>query len=872
MPSVEKLNLKDLNKSAPNATDQRKNKSLFALNLERQGKLKSHFALSQVFQVESLKQDEQIKQIENHLASSGEKKAAAERTKTGKQIITGEGLGNRKDVEQIHFENLEFLSRMKPEEIVAEQQKLLQQLDPKIVAFIRRKNKKAAEETNGDAQHNMDVSDAPAKNYTNEEFIEQLPIKPNKNWLHMDKIEYDKLEWMVVKPRTAVKIDPNDQSAPSQARFDFEGNLIAPGQNVPVTRALHHHGNEPDQAGYTLDELFHLARSKFNQQKVLAIQTIGNILAKCHAGVYQDIIKSGGAQSSNADESEELDEYQNSKNNLLNQLVDGGVLFLLRVSLDDQTESIINAALTALNNLVQPSGQEDKLDLMYDMNQSIVMPSLHPFSAIFDEEKSRLSVDKNINVSERKELYELKDDEFIRHDLVRGLLRMNLVERFHYLLDKYRPSLSLDQVLNNVFSILFRCMRHSADFGVNFYETYPQLFNLIGNTFLPSTALDMNDAVVYLKIDSIRNTLKLIRLISCSGPSLAYKIHQKFDLKQKLLTYLTCELNTSDPRLRSHILIMKTEALRLLKVYVSYSSDGNGQYGINTLIDLFEVLLKQLNGTIQAKLINDKQYFYSLITLFNSLMLKSRNLTAQNELICFNITSSVYSILSKFLTDRFRACLSDETELFADIKLLSLATNFVVDYLENSGRISADLNFIDKKMKSIEGFVEQIFKPILDEKNKMNQLRFDSLFMSKLTAASIYSADSRHQTLFKKIYTNNLSYLPTILSLNENTSEESVFSFLASFLRLYLVVFKLRMKQMDNERFGLTRGFLNNAYLKSYLKLFAQSSQQGVDSANTCYFNTQAECHFVYHVLKLQFYIFNFEVCVNFMKKSYDNK
>jgi hypothetical protein len=273
MPGVEKLDIKDLNKSEPS----KKNKSLFAQNLERQGKLKSHFALNQVFQVESLKRNEQIKNVESHIASSQQKQPVnADQTNNEvpkKQIITGEGLGNRTDVEQIHFENLEFLSRMKPDEILAEQQKLLQQLDPKIVAFIRRKNKTLAGQSGEADQH----SSTAAKNFTKEEFMEQLPFKPSKTWLNMDKIEYDKLEWMVKTPSTAVKVDANsDQGSSAKARFDFEGNVIAPDHDLPVTRALHHHGDEPDQAGYTLDELFHLARSKFNQQRVLALQTIGN--------------------------------------------------------------------------------------------------------------------------------------------------------------------------------------------------------------------------------------------------------------------------------------------------------------------------------------------------------------------------------------------------------------------------------------------------------------------------------------------------------------------------------------------------------------------------------------------------------------------
>lgn len=243
MPEVEKLNIKELKKNST------RNKSLFAQNLERQGKLKSHYELSKIQQVESLKQNDEIKKVEQHL-------------KVNKQTITGQGLNSDKEAEKIHLENLQVLSRMTDQEILAEQQKLLNQLDPKIVAFIRRKTNQT-ENQNG-SQQDIKTGD---KKYNKEEFLEQLPFKPNKNWLNMDKIEYEKLEWMI-KPPPSNLVNGEDGSQSYSARFDFEGNVVPPDQDVPVTKALHHHGNEPDKAGYTLDELFTLARSKFSQQKV----------------------------------------------------------------------------------------------------------------------------------------------------------------------------------------------------------------------------------------------------------------------------------------------------------------------------------------------------------------------------------------------------------------------------------------------------------------------------------------------------------------------------------------------------------------------------------------------------------------------------
>lgn len=155
------------------------------------------------------------------------------------KILKGDGIGNQKDVEQIHLENLERLSQMKPDEILKEQKKMISQMDPKLVAFIRQKKFK---EKNLLELHS-DSKEANMSAEAKEEFLSQLPIQPDKKWLHMDKIEYDKLEWMT-KPKQSEKSSSAETEAGSvsTARFNFAGDLIQNGDDIPVTEALHHHG------------------------------------------------------------------------------------------------------------------------------------------------------------------------------------------------------------------------------------------------------------------------------------------------------------------------------------------------------------------------------------------------------------------------------------------------------------------------------------------------------------------------------------------------------------------------------------------------------------------------------------------------------
>ena len=69
-------------------------------------------------------------------------------------------------------------------------------------------------------------------------------------------------------------------------RFDFEGQLISKDVTIPVNRGLHHHGDDFAAPGYTLEELFKLARSNFMQQRVFALKLLAKILEQVQSNAY----------------------------------------------------------------------------------------------------------------------------------------------------------------------------------------------------------------------------------------------------------------------------------------------------------------------------------------------------------------------------------------------------------------------------------------------------------------------------------------------------------------------------------------------------------------------------------------------------------
>lgn len=77
---------------------------------------------------------------------------------------------------------------------------------------------------------------------------------------------------------------------PKDIRFSFKGELLPPNTaaEIPVGEGLHHHGDSPDAAGYTIPELAHLARSSFPGQRCIAFQTVGRILFRLGKNEFGD--------------------------------------------------------------------------------------------------------------------------------------------------------------------------------------------------------------------------------------------------------------------------------------------------------------------------------------------------------------------------------------------------------------------------------------------------------------------------------------------------------------------------------------------------------------------------------------------------------
>lgn len=140
---------------------------------------------------------------------------------------------------------------------------------------------------------------APDLDPTNPSFLSDLHTKyfpdlPN---------DPSKLAWMAPVP---TPFSPADRDSPyfpgssglnaNNLRFDFRGALLPPriARAMPTNKGLHHHGEAPESAGYTVSELARLARSAFPAQRCVAFQTLGRLLYRLGRGEYGHPAAEGG--------------------------------------------------------------------------------------------------------------------------------------------------------------------------------------------------------------------------------------------------------------------------------------------------------------------------------------------------------------------------------------------------------------------------------------------------------------------------------------------------------------------------------------------------------------------------------------------------
>ncbi|KAM6068682.1 RNA polymerase II-associated protein 1 isoform 4-T6 [Theristicus caerulescens] len=508
-------------------------------------------------------------------------------------LITGEGLGSQKseqEAQAIHKENLEKLRSMSEEEILQEREKLLAQLDSSLVAFLKsrrggnegQKKELKMEQNRLEefveslpvSQHGvgsslslqesgLEESVRKEENMKIEITEDDLPVKPKKEWIHMDNVEFEKLEWMKDLPSPRQKKTKKGM----QARFSLKGELIPADADLPTHLGLHHHGEEAERAGYSLQELFHLSRSQVTQQRTLALQVLGRIVQKARAGEFASSLKGS----------------------ILRLLLDAGFLFLLRFSLDDAVDNVMAASVGALRALLVSLDDEKYLDWTFSWYQGM---AAFPFVPNNEEEEEE--EEEELNGTEKSQDKKLKDEnkpdpDVARYDVVKGLLKTRIQHRLRYILEVVRP---VPTVVLDILHILTHIARHSSEACSQLLDC-PRLIETIVREFLP-TQWDPRVAEPGCLLTSLHGVacataMKFIRVLASGGRNATARLLKKFEMKNRLSRFIAEDpLDLLLPR--EEAIRLSTEAFRLWAVAAAY-----GQ-ACDLYRDLYPVLVRILQS------------------------------------------------------------------------------------------------------------------------------------------------------------------------------------------------------------------------------------------------------------------------------------
>ncbi|XP_055384358.1 RNA polymerase II-associated protein 1 [Condylostylus longicornis] len=479
----------------------------------------------------------------------------------------------------VHEENVNILSKMSEEEIREERENLLKCIDSNVLEFIKSQKRKLNPDANAcveavkaviknskqsfdtvsgdssfDKQTNTktnNISEIEIDNISN--FVEEIPTvmdilkaSESENWVNFNIIEKEKFEWMKNIPDMINNIKPAD---PFEARFDWKGVLLPylEKDNNKDDRDLYMHGNESFRPGYTLQELFRLARSNIIQQKCSAFGSIYGILNFYNQGFYDNVL----------------------------ELPLTKIFFLLRYGADENTVSLLEIVYKGLSTLFYNETDETVLDFIFETSEGFLQPIIENNKKTGTDDSEGVETDlKNMTLSKtpfcaklNEEQNESKasmtDFELAENDMIDCLLRTNIIQRIYYILKTIRPE---NSTTISCFKILIRLARTNQDVAKKIVS-HKELVQLLIENFMPILQqLDVQSEPKFYNYPQ-HLVLKLIRIIISQHISLCINL-ESLDLINKIKSYLYTRDDIKGP-----IIKVQTESLRIIRVIMNIKPD-----------------------------------------------------------------------------------------------------------------------------------------------------------------------------------------------------------------------------------------------------------------------------------------------------------
>ncbi|KAI8820195.1 uncharacterized protein EV422DRAFT_531982 [Fimicolochytrium jonesii] len=456
-------------------------------------------------------------------------------------VVDDDGAGKDGDAKGIHEENVKVIEGMSEREIEEAREEIMAKLDPGLIAFLKaRRGKKgdgegmrsesgdkkemhvpAMLEKNSSGKHVSFSDDIDEKAKPSTVATSEGPQGEHPAWIPADKLEVGKLQWMLDSTSDTATSALTSQSTTSEIRFDLSGRIIAADSNIPHHLGLHHHGDAPERAGYTLDEMLTLARSTAPSQRAPALRMLGAVIANIYNCTYDP------------------DPLWTISGLLLSK----DYLIILRAGLDDSHDTVIASSLAGIAAVLGcGSLTDDGEEHLWDrLALSSVGHRTHAISVAqqrhFAQRATGRPSDPSDAIENDGSLHAIM--QLMRFDALTGLIHTHLLVRLTYLL---QSRLLSPAARNDILAILIRVCRHSRTAAADVAEC-EGLISYIHAHFLcqswPGTDVDSE----ILRV----NALKIVRLLCQSGRDVAESLVQH-GIVQDALRYIVADVGEMQGR------------------------------------------------------------------------------------------------------------------------------------------------------------------------------------------------------------------------------------------------------------------------------------------------------------------------------------
>lgn len=217
------------------------------------------------------------------------------------------------------------------------------------------------------------------------------------------------------------------------------------------------------------------------------------------------------------------------------------IFFVLRFCLDDNTPTVLNAAIKAMRNLFYSKVDETCLDCLLGFGLSQVQPIL-----AIDNDKD----DDRVN-----------DQQLAETNLVKCLTRTEILTRIRYVINTVRPSI---ETIVYCIDILTRLVRDSQFILTKVYK-FENLVSSIVENFVPNTIKPADSNSPYGL--PLLQAVKFLRILATRSQTIATDLVGKYRIMDAVLSYLSHETYSAN----TNGLKLQTESLHLWTVFIYYN-------------------------------------------------------------------------------------------------------------------------------------------------------------------------------------------------------------------------------------------------------------------------------------------------------------